>query len=119
MSRKIKMSIIDKSFETVGGNTVICYIRTVSSYISGFNRKFKGVAKWDGIGKFDYNFAKKLALARSEIKARKYYKNLAKEIFTDESEYCNMLKTFVEQCDNQITHNKEYIKNIIESFDKK
>lgn len=119
MSRKIKMSIIDKSFETVGDNTVICYIRTVSSYITGFNRKFKGVAKWDGTGTFNYDFGKKLALTRAEIKARKYYKNLAKELLADELEYCNVLKTFIEQCDGQITHNKEYIKNIIESFDKK
>lgn len=125
MNRKIKMSIVDKYFETIDKKEVVCYIKTISAsiktlsyYATGFIRTIRATAKWDGTGKFDYNFAQKLALARAEIKARKYYKNIAKELLADELERCNMLKAFIEQCDNQIIHNKNYINNLIKSFDK-
>lgn len=115
---RIKLSIIDTIY-TRKRNIVICQLRVYASRGAATFRSFTGVAKCSPEDNFDFNKGKKLALARAEIKARRYYSNVNKKLINKYKEYINIAEAFVLDCDFQIEHNKNYIKNLIESFDKK
>jgi hypothetical protein len=73
----------------------------------------KGIARCCPEDKYNFNVGRKIALARAEIKAYKYFKpylsNIA-ELYKVISEKSSLM---VNKLENQIAHNKEYIKDII------
>lgn len=73
----------------------------------------KGIAKCCPEDEYNFNIGRKIALARAEIKAYKYFKPYLKnvsELYKLISQKAGLLATKLE---NQIAHNKEYIKDII------
>lgn len=73
----------------------------------------KGIAKCNPEDEYNFNIGRRIALARAEIKAYKYYKKFLIEV----NDYYQRLATdFADLYDKlrkQISHNKEYIGDII------
>ena len=74
---------------------------------------FEGVARCLDEDKYNYEIGKKIALARAEIKAFKYY---SKKLKSFANKYKHLYESSTElytKLDRQIAHNKEYISDII------
>lgn len=73
----------------------------------------KGIAKCNPEDEYNFNIGRRIALARAEIKAYKYYKKFLIEV----NDYYQKLATdsadLYDKLRKQISHNKEYIKDII------
>lgn len=73
----------------------------------------KGIAKCNPEDEYNFNIGRRIALARAEIKAYKYFKpyleNIS-ELYKIISEKAGLAATKLER---QIAHNKEYIEDII------
>lgn len=73
----------------------------------------KGIAKCNPEDEYNFNIGRKIALARAEIKAYKYFKPYLKnvaELYKVISEKSSLM---VNKLENQIAHNQEYIKDVI------
>lgn len=113
---RIRMSIIGSPTYTVTDKTVKCQIKIKIKNLSEvirFGHVFTGIAKCNDVDKFDFEFGKKLSLARAELAARKYYKKLFAELRNDNAKYTISLDNFIIQCKDQIEHNNKYIANLI------
>lgn len=97
-------------------NTTTCYLTVAlndnGNIVRPSIKTFIGEAKCHD-EPYDFKTGKRIALARAEIKAYKYFKeniknpmNICKKLYEESSELYNKLV-------NQITHNKNYIKNIV------
>ena len=115
---RIKLSIIHTDYFTTDNKVVTCKITVVASDDT-VPFSFVGTASCSPDDKFDFKKGRKLALARAEIEARKYYKKLYNKLYKKFQEALEPINDFCIDCNSQIEHNKEYIKNLIESFDKK
>ncbi len=73
----------------------------------------KGIAKCNPEDDYNFNIGRRIALARAEIKAYKYYKKFLIEV----NDYYQRLATdsanLYDKLRKQISHNKEYIGDII------
>lgn len=73
----------------------------------------KGIAKCNPEDDYNFNIGRRIALARAEIKAYKYYK----KFLIDVNDYYQRLATesanLYDKLRKQISHNKEYIGDII------
>ena len=73
----------------------------------------KGIAKCNPEDEYNFNIGRRIALARAEIKAYKYFKpyleNIS-ELYKTISEKAGLAAT---KLGKQIAHNKEYIEDII------
>lgn len=73
----------------------------------------KGIAKCNPEDEYNFNIGRRIALARAEIKAYKYYKKFLIEV----NDYYQRLATdsadLYDKLRKQISHNKEYIGDII------
>ena len=63
----------------------------------------------------EYNFkiGKRIALARAEIRAYKYFKPYLKNVSVVNKIISEKARLMVDKLENQIAHNKEYIKDVI------
>ena len=73
----------------------------------------KGIAKCCPGDKYDFNIGRKIALARAEIKAYKYYKNILVDLNFVHQNIATSSAELYDKLRKQISHNKEYIENII------
>lgn len=97
-------------------NTTTCYLTVALNddrrIVKTSIKTFTGVAKCHD-EPYDFKTGKRIALARAEIKAYKWFKkgikntiNISKKLYEESSELHNKLI-------NQIAHNKIYLKDIV------
>ena len=73
----------------------------------------KGIAKCCPGDKYDFNIGRKIALARAEIKAYNYYKKVLVDLNFVHQNIATSSADLYDKLRKQISHNKEYIEDII------
>lgn len=73
----------------------------------------KGIARCNPEDEYNFNIGRRIALARAEIKAYKYYKNFLIEFNDCYQRLATESANLYDKLRKQISHNKEYIGNII------
>lgn len=73
----------------------------------------KGIAKCCPEDKYDFNIGRKIALARAEIKAYEYYKKILVDLNHMHQTIATSSANLYDKLRKQISHNKEYIEDII------
>lgn len=73
----------------------------------------KGIAKCCPYDKYDFNIGRKIALARAEIKVYDYYKKIAIDLNYKHQTLATNFADLYDKLRKQISHNKEYIEDII------
>lgn len=76
----------------------------------------KGIAKCCPEDEYNFNTGKRIALARAEIKAYKYFKPYLKDVSVVNKIISEKASLMVDKLERQIEHNKEYIKDIISGY---
>lgn len=74
---------------------------------------FKGIAKCNPEDEYNFNVGKRIALARAEIKAYKYYNKFLIEFNDCYQRLATDSANLYDKLRKQISHNKEYIGDII------
>lgn len=77
------------------------------------NTEVKGIAKCNPEDEYNFNIGRRIALARAEIKAYKYYKNVLIELNDIYQTLATDSANLYDKLRKQISHNKEYIGDII------
>lgn len=72
-----------------------------------------GTAKCNPEDDYNFNIGRRIALARAEIKAYKYYKNFLIEFNDCYQRLATDSANLYDKLRKQISHNKEYIEDII------
>ena len=72
----------------------------------------KGIARCCSEDKYDFKTGKRIALARAEIKAYKYYVKFLIEFNDIHQSIATSSANLYDKLRKQISHNKEYIENI-------
>lgn len=72
-----------------------------------------GIARCCPEDKYNFKIGKRIALARAEISAYKYFKPYLKNFSVVHKIMSEKASLLVDKLENQIAHNKEYIKDII------
>ena len=73
----------------------------------------KGIAKCNPEDDYNFNIGRRIALARAEIKAYKYYKKFLVEFNDKYQRLATESADLYDKLRKQISHNKEYIGDII------
>ena len=73
----------------------------------------KGIAKCCPEDEYNFNIGRRIALARAEIKAYKYFKPYLKNVSVVNKIISEKASLMVDKLERQIAHNKEYIGDII------
>ena len=73
----------------------------------------KGIAKCCPEDEYDFNIGRKIALARAEIKAYKYYKSIFVDLNFMHQSIATSSANLYDKLRQQISNNKEYIEVII------
>ena len=75
---------------------------------------FKGIAKCSNDERYDYKIGRRIALARAEVKAFKYYSKILKGFANKHKHLYDSSTALYTKLDKQIAHNTEFIKSLIE-----
>ena len=78
-----------------------------------FLKTFKAYANCSSEDEYNFNIGRRIALARAEIKAYKYYKNVLIELNDIYQTLATDSAALYDKIRKQISHNKEYIEDII------
>lgn len=76
-------------------------------------KEFEGKAVCRDDDVYDFKYGKRLALARAEIKAYKYYFNFLKQYYDDNIKIWSDMEILISKLGEQINHNSKYIKDIV------
>lgn len=112
----MKVSILEQDCIRVKNKT-ICTITTAITdevILESTIHTFTGIAKCSPEDEFDKTIGKRIAFARAETKAFKFYN---KQLSTGVKIYSALIedaKNLCEKLDKQITHNKKYIASFTE-----
>ena len=112
----MKIRVIEESCKRVKNKTIVRIITSIryndNTLMPSSVQCFEGVAKcYDD--KYDYKIGRRIALARAEIKAYKYYKNVLIELNDIYQTLATDSAKLYDKIRKQISHNKEYIGDIV------
>lgn len=108
----MKISIIEQHFKRIKNKTLCIVVTAVTDgkvVIDSSVCTFVGVAKCSPEDKYDEKTGKRLAFARAETKAFKFYNNQLSNSAKVHSIIVEDVKNLCEKLDKQIAHNKKYI----------
>lgn len=112
----MKISLVDQKVFRVKNNTVAHLsfgLRTEQGIIKKSINIFEGVAKCNPEDTFDFKTGKRIAVARAEVKAYKFYQRYLKEYNQVYQQLADETANLFFKLNKQITHNKEYIADIV------
>ena len=113
----MKIRVIKEKSKRCKNKTIVGIITSVRTddniLVPSSVRYFEGVAKCLDEDKYNYEIGKKIALARAEIKAFKYYNKTLKDFANKHKRLYESSTELYTKLDRQIVHNKEYISDII------
>lgn len=113
----MKIRVIKEKSKRHKNKTIVGIITSIRTddnvLVPSSVRYFEGVAKCLDEDKYNYEIGKKIALARAEIKAFKYYSKILKGFANKHKHLYESSTELYTKLDTQIAHNKTYISNII------
>ena len=108
----MKISIIEQHFKRIKNKTFCIVIAAITDgkiVIDSSACTFIGIAKCSPEDKYDEKTGKRLAFARAETKAFKFYNKQLSNSIKIHSMIVEDAKNLCKKLDKQIAHNKEYI----------
>ena len=112
----MKISIIKQKFRRDKNNTyvTICTcLRNDNGPVVDSGKTFYGIAKCCPEDKFDYNFGKKIALARAEMKAINFYDKYLGKVYLEMKKHLVDIEDTRAKLFDQYNHNDNYIKKLV------
>lgn len=112
----MKISLIDQKVFRVKNNVVAHLtfgLNAGHGIIKNSINEFEGIAKRNPEDTFDFKTGKRIAVARAEIRAYQFYKRYLKEYNEVYQQLADETSDLFFKLNKQITHNKEYIADIV------
>lgn len=108
----MKVSILEQSCVRVKNKTICTLIAAITDgkvIIESSVSTFIGIAKCSPEDKFDKTIGKRIAFARAETKAFRFYNKQLSDSVKVHSVLVEDAKNLCKKLEKQIAHNKEYI----------
>ena len=113
----MKLTILEQSCVRVKNKTICAIIAAITDgkvIIESSVSTFTGIAKCSPEDKFDKTIGHRLAFARAETKAFKFYSKKLRESTKVHTELIKDAEALCEKLNRQIAHNEDYITTFIE-----
>ena len=112
----MKISIIEQKVRRDKNTTYVTIytcLKDNDGEIINSRKRFCGIAKCCPEDKFDYNFGKKIALARAEMKAINFYDKYLGKVYLEMKKHLVDIEDTRAKLFDQYNHNDNYIKKLV------